>query len=141
MVHGDDFLAVGPKPGTKHFEEILQAPCKLKVQVMGDKAGECSEIRVLNRITRRTITGHKIEADPRHVERVVRELGLEGSKGARLPGSKAERKYDGNKSFDEACAAAIDSVANHRPGGSGKGKRCSTDIVSVENTIRETQKA
>ena len=41
--------------------------------------------------------GYKIEADPRHAERVVRELGLEGSKGARLPGSKAERKYDGNE--------------------------------------------
>ena len=69
---------------------------------MGNEAGECSEIRVLNRIIRRTTTGYKIEADPRHAERVVRELGLEGSEGARLPGSKVERKYNGNKSFGQA---------------------------------------
>ena len=41
-----------------------------------------------------------------------------------------------NRSFDEACVAAIDSVANHRPGGSGKGKVCSIDNVSVETATR-----
>ena len=116
--------------------EILHAAYKVKVQVVGDEAGKCSDIRVLNRIIRWTITCYKIEADPRHAERVVRKLGLEGSKVAQLPGSKVERKYDGNKSFDEACAAAIDTIANHRPGGSGKGKGCSIDNVSVETTTR-----
>ena len=136
MGHGDDFIAVGPKSGTKHLEELLQAAYKVKVQVMGDEAGECSEIRVLNRIIRRTTTGYKIEADPGHAERVVQELGLEGSKGTRLPGSKAEIKYDANNIFEEACVAAIDAIANHRPGVSGKGKGCSIDNVSVETTAR-----
>ena len=57
MVHGDDFLPVGPVAGTKHLEDILQAACKVKVQVMGDEAGECLEIRVFHRLTRRTTTG------------------------------------------------------------------------------------
>ena len=91
---------------------------------------------MLNCIIRRSPTGYKIEGDPRHAERVVRGLGLEGSKGARLPGSKAERKHEGNKSFDEAFVAAVDSVASHRPGGSKKGKGCSIDNVSVDAAIR-----
>ena len=40
MMHGDSFLAVGPKSGTKHLEEILQAAYKVEVQVMGDEAGK-----------------------------------------------------------------------------------------------------
>ena len=103
---------------------------------MDNEIGECSEMFVLNRISRRDTPGYKIKADPRHVERVVRELGLEDSKAARLPGSKAERKNDGHRIFDEACVAAIGSIASHRSGGSGKGKGCSIDNVSVETTTR-----
>ena len=113
MVHGDDFLGVGPAAGTKHVEHILTKAYKVKVQTMGDGDGEVQDIRVLNRILRRTPAGYRLEAHPRHAGRVLRELGLEGCKGARLPGPKAERNYgaDGERSKKQRQEAGLDAVA------------------------------
>ena len=39
--------------------------------------------------------GFTLEADPRHAELVVRDLGLEGIKLSKRPGSKEEHKRSG----------------------------------------------
>mgnify|MGYP003335226922 CR=1 FL=1 len=50
------------------------------------------EIHVLNRVLRLTPDGYRLEADPRHAEAVVRDLGLVGAKFFKLPGSKEEKR-------------------------------------------------
>ena len=65
MVHGDDFLAVGDKTATESLRMVLTDTYKVKAEVLGGGDGELSEIRVLNRIVRRTNNGITIEADPR----------------------------------------------------------------------------
>ena len=91
MVHGDDFVGVGSAAGVQKLNDILKKAYKVKTQIMGMADGEDKELRVLNRIIRLDSNGYKLEADPRHSEHVIRDLGLEGAKGSRLPGSKDDR--------------------------------------------------
>ena len=44
--------------------------------------------RILNKVVRMTDAGVELEADPRHAELVVKELGLEGAKASQVPCSK-----------------------------------------------------
>ena len=71
---------------------MLKAAYKVKVETLGGDEGDSSEIRVLNRVLRRTADGYRVEADPRHAEAVIRDLGLAGAKGGRLPGTKEEKR-------------------------------------------------
>ena len=95
MVHGDDFVAVGPKGATEKLQRALEAAYKVKCETMGGYAGDVSELRVLNRIVRRDKEGYRIEADLRHAKLVIKELELEGARGNKLPGSKEEKKKAG----------------------------------------------
>ena len=47
-------------------------------------------IKVLNKILRYAEEGLELEADPRHAEMVIRDLGLEGGKLSKIPGTKAD---------------------------------------------------
>ena len=76
MVHGDDFLGVGPEEHLKDLRKTLEDKYKLKVEMLGHSEGEKAEIKILNKIVRETKDGIELEADPRHVEIAVRELGI-----------------------------------------------------------------
>ena len=52
MVHGDDFIAVGPKDNLKATKDILENKYKLKVEVLGMGKDESPEVIVLNKIVR-----------------------------------------------------------------------------------------
>ena len=88
MVHGDDFVAVGNKKGLAGVRGALEEKYKLKVQTLGTRKECVREIRVLNKVVRYTDAGIELEADPRHAEIVVRDLGLTDSKISKVPGSK-----------------------------------------------------
>ena len=88
MVHGDDFVAVGPEQHLEETKKTLENKYKLKTQVLGCGEGEEKEIRILNKVVRIGQDGIELEADLRHAEFVVRELGLEGAKESAVPGSK-----------------------------------------------------
>ena len=66
----------------------MEEKYKLKVQTLGTRKECVREIRVLNKIVRYTDAGIELEADPRHAEIVVRDLGLTGGKISKVPGSK-----------------------------------------------------
>ena len=56
---------------------------------MGADQGYVKEVKILNNIVRLTSAGVELEADPRHAELVVRELGVEKCRTTKVPGSKA----------------------------------------------------
>ena len=87
MVHGNDFVAVGSGAGFKRTSEAVENKYCLKVQTLGSREGCDQEISVLNEIIRYTPFEFDLEADPRHAERVVRDLGLEEAKASRVPGA------------------------------------------------------
>ena len=92
MVHGDDFVAVGPNQHLEHVEKTLGDKYKIKVDKLGLGKGQKDEVRILNKVVRMTEYGIELEADPRHAELVIKELGLEGAKPSMVPGSKAANR-------------------------------------------------
>ena len=95
MVHGDDFVAVGPRKNLGETKKALEDKYKLKTQELGSGEGQDPELRILNKIVRMTADGVELEADPRHVEMVIKELGLQdgdGQGGASTATSTASRR-------------------------------------------------
>ena len=72
----------------------LEDKYKLKVETLGRDPDDVEELRTLNKVVRLTEEGVELEADPRHAELVIRELGLEGSKGCTAPGVKGNEAED-----------------------------------------------
>ena len=89
MVHGDDFVAIGHDKNLKSARSTLEDKYQIKVDTLG-KGTDCqSEVRILNTIVRYGDEGIEMEADPRHAEIVIKELGLKNAKASRVPGTKA----------------------------------------------------
>ena len=93
MVHGDEFVAVEDK--LKDTQKTLEQKYKIKTEKLGQGDGCKSEIRILNKVLRATSEGIELEADPRHAELVVKELGLDNAKASLVPGSQGEVKKVG----------------------------------------------
>ncbi len=63
-------------------------------------------MRILNRIIRWTEAGLRIEADPRHVEILVEEMGLNEANPVKTPGVKnRERDENNEQPLDRAEAS------------------------------------
>ena len=99
MVHGDDFIAVGPGQRLGHLKETLENKYKIKTEQLGCGEGMQEEVRILNKIVRQTSAGIELEADPRHAEIVVKELGLKDARPSPVPGSKIEAKKNTNNDY------------------------------------------
>ena len=88
LVHGDDFLVLGDEDGQKYLKDTLSEHYDYRCDgCIGPEDNQ--HMTLLNRI----VTYHKdgsvsFEADPRHAEMIIRQLGLEGSKGISTPGEK-----------------------------------------------------
>ena len=81
-VHGDDFVTSGEPCDLDWLKAGLSERYSIKTSVLGDGKGQCSEVRVLNRILQwHSGVGISYEADPRHVEFVTKGLGLGEEKG------------------------------------------------------------
>jgi hypothetical protein len=91
VVHGDDFVFVGPDAELVWVQERMQESFLVKVVGrLGGDQNDLKEIRVLNRILRWTPAGISYEADPRHAELLVRDMPAAGP-AVRTPGVKAGR--------------------------------------------------
>ena len=93
VVHGDDLWLLGDGDALENLLPRLYATYELKSEgVLGPDPEDAKAVRSLNKLIRfLPDVGIEIEADPRHGEIVVGELGLgqAGSKSAGTPGSKA----------------------------------------------------
>ena len=88
-VHGDDFTTVGPKKHLDWFKSEFMKRYEFKEAArLGPGPNDDKEGRVLNRVVRWTASGLTYEADPRQSEKLIRELGMEGSKAVSTPVTK-----------------------------------------------------
>ena len=111
MVHGDDFIAVGTDQHLKETIKTLEDKYKLKTEKLGHGKDEMAEIRILNKVVRMTNEGIELEADPRHAELVIKELGLQGAKPSPVPGSKDEaKKSAGSTPESRRAERQVDSI-------------------------------
>ena len=108
--HGDGFTTVGPKSSLDWFVEYLKTKYELKESArMGPAADDDKEGRVLNRMVRWSEEGLEYEGDPRQVERLVRELGLERAKPVATPGVKVSQEQ-----IDSDAPIELEKVTHFR---------------------------
>ena len=90
LVHGDDYCSAGYPGELDWLENVLSKRYDVTTQRIGDgnqRNGEpkAREGQVLNRVIRRTGSGWELEADLRHAELIVQQLGLGDGKTAATP--------------------------------------------------------
>ena len=78
----------------KWLEDELAKAYEIQTQKLGMSKDFHQEGKVLNRIIRCTDSGWEIEADPRHAELVVEQLGLAEEKGCATPGILGTEEED-----------------------------------------------
>ena len=87
FIHGDDFLVSGP---VTHLKELKKAICdkyKAKVRAtLGLEITDDKSVVMLGRIIEWKEHGVDVEADPRHVELILKEMGMEECKGSDVVG-------------------------------------------------------
>jgi hypothetical protein len=91
LVHGDDYCSAGLPSDLDWMESMLGDKYEIKSQRIGDGVtgsgkDKTSEGQVLNRVVRRTERGFELEADLRHAELIIEQLGLQDSKAVSTPG-------------------------------------------------------
>eukprot|EP00435_Cladocopium_sp_Y103_P050944 s1858_g15.t1 len=93
VVHGDDFLVLSDSQGLEEIDNLLRSKYELKrLGTLGFEEGDDREIHFLNRLIR--VGKHNgrqavfLEPDRRHVDLLIRELGLETAKGVDTPDVK-----------------------------------------------------
>ena len=86
LVHGDDYVSAGDEESMTWLEEELAKAYEIQIQKLGTFKDMHQEGKVLNRIIRCTEAGWEIEADPRHAELVMEQLGLTNERGCVTPG-------------------------------------------------------
>jgi hypothetical protein len=86
VVHGDDFAVNGPGKSLGWFRGVVQQSMEVKFK----GRLEPGAVRILNRIVTMTKNGLEYEADRRHAEFLMRDMGIdESSKGVVTPGVSA----------------------------------------------------
>ena len=121
MVHGDDYLCSGPEHALIKLRKELEQAFEVKSAILGSKPHLEKECKILNRLVRITADGWEIEADPRHGEILIRELGLGQGKGLTTPGVDDGLDEDGpelqpeQQSRYRSLAARANYLALDRP--------------------------
>jgi hypothetical protein len=114
VVHGDDFTALGCDTDLDWFEGMIQSEFERKVRGrLGSSSRNDKEMRISNRIVRWTPEGITYEADQRHAEILMKEMGLQDNPVA-TPGVKekaCERNRGTARELDRSEARMFRSYA------------------------------
>ena len=91
LVRGADYCSAGAGSDLDWLEAVLAKKYEIKSQRIGrgkakDGKEKPAEGQVLNRVVRRTDRGFGLEADLRHAELIVEQLGLQDAKIVSTPG-------------------------------------------------------
>ena len=94
LVHGDDYVSTGLQTDLDWLETELSKAYEIQTQKVGPGSNQDKEGKVLNRIVRCTGDGWEYEADPRHAELIVEQLGVSGSRTLTSPGVDGSAEED-----------------------------------------------
>ena len=90
IVHGDDYVSVGQESNLQWLEQRLKDKYEIKTKWLEYKPEHQQEVRVLNRIITWNQQGIEYEADPRHVEVMLTEVGLTECTHVTTPGTSTD---------------------------------------------------
>ena len=83
MTHGADFVLIGPTKKLMEFEREMTSVYPIKAKILG--YGSPKSIKTLNRRLHRRKGGVVHQHDPRHVDVLVKDLGLEHGNSVQTP--------------------------------------------------------
>ena len=93
FVHGDDYVSSATPPQLEWLKQELEKKYQIKTQWLGPGKEHQRETKILNRILGwNDEKGIVFEADPRHTEIIIDQLGLKDAKAVTTPGTKDEGK-------------------------------------------------
>ena len=100
MIHGDDFTVLGDRLQLDWFRAQIAMRYEVKMRGrLGPSGDDKKSIRILNRVVQWTPEGIRYEADQRHAEIIVQQLGMEKANPVSTPGIKPseEVRTDGDE--------------------------------------------
>ena len=100
IVHGDDYVSSGLDSDLRWLESELAKSYEIKTQLLGLDKGWERQGKVLNRIVSCSEEGWTIEADPRHAELIVEQLGVEDTRAVVSPGIDGAEEEDNDEDVD-----------------------------------------
>ena len=121
-IHGDDYVSTGKPEQLKWTGAQPENKCTVNRQLLGPGEDNAKQVNILNRIAMWDNTrGITYEADPWHVEIIIKQLQLNGAKPVSRPGTRDEgRTREGNKMLpaDKETTNYLATVArcNYLPG-------------------------
>ena len=83
LTHGDDFVLTGPAKRLKEFEKEMKSVYPIKAKIIS--FGSLKSIKTLSRRLHWGEEGIVYQHDPRHIDVLVRELGLENGNTVQTP--------------------------------------------------------
>ena len=98
---------------------------------------------MLNKIIRYTSAGIELEADPRHAELVIRELGLEDAKSSKVPGAKVSGKptgIDDKTSNDESEELGVEDARKYKSV-AARLNYLAVDRLDIQYAVKEAARA
>ena len=85
VIHGDDIVAAGEDEDLAYIQGKLEKRFSMKVERVGTMNGYKDKAKILNRLIGVDKHGFYLEADPRHIQELKKELNMETIKGANTP--------------------------------------------------------
>ena len=123
VVHGDDFTFLGCEDDLKWCTQMMKDEYEIKLRgMLGPDKHDDKKMTILNRCIEWRKNEIWYEADPRHAEILIRELGLKGKRAVVTPGVKMAINEEDDKHLDPSAAtryrqliARCNFVAQDRP--------------------------
>lgn len=113
VVPGDGFVFEGPAGSFPGTVESLKKYWIVKIRAtLGPEAADDKEVSILNRVVRWDQHGVEYEADPRHVEKLLRDMGMMGCKPLSSPGVKLSAE----EMSKESAMLEGDAITQYRSG-------------------------
>ena len=89
-MHGGNFTSLGEGADLDWYEAAIGKLFELKLRArIGPDEKDDKEVRIMNRIVRQHSKGILYEADPRHVEKLLKEMGMDEAKMLTKPCAKS----------------------------------------------------
>ena len=114
------------------MRDELEKRFTAKVEVCGHEKGERKEVRILNRIIRAVDDGWEYEADQRHAEMLIGEMGLKEASGVGAP-EEDEKMWEREENDVELNG---DEARQFR-GTAARGNYLGSDRVDIQYAVKE----
>ena len=135
VVHGDDFTFLGTDAVLDAVQRAMKKRYEVKVRGrLGPEAKDDKSIRILNRILEWTAEGLNYEADQRHAEIIVEQLGLSEKKASiSTPGIKVKTDEDSDELLNPSQASMYRGMV-------ARANFLASDRVDIQFAVKELAK-